>query len=355
MYLLIHHKNFQLNFYSIQNNSIKKNYSLKIHTKLKKFYIDQDNIIYGYDNHNLYKINDNLIPLVENLSFVRFGENIFFVKNGCVFKVNSESNYQKIIDLNLKEVDNDNEEDVDNGSNKNINANINKRIINKNMNNSIENKNMNYFIKDILENDNFIFLIKNLEILIFLKSGKFIKKIITKFEIKKIFIKKEKIYLISKSNIFYSFINNNFEEIINLQNYKIISYNLNNFLEVFVFSTLKNIFIVDIENKKIIKNINFFNSKKVFFKNKRELILICENKIFEYHLGRDKLNLILEDEIENDESSVFYFKEIKNEKIFDGNDFKEEIRTKLIENKIENKRNIFFLMNEIEELKKKIN
>lgn len=291
----------KLFFYSLNNGKLSRTYTIHINQKnLTDFFIDQDNIIYSYGENILYKVVDGLIPLYYDAKYISFEENILMIANNFVTKKITDTNFQT---LNRAQ-----------------------------------------------DNTQGVCMFKN-DILMWSKSHFYYqdKVIDAKTEILMVKTMKDQLFFINYDNILFRIGDNNIEEIISLTNANIKYFCFNEFLPVVALLGNENVFIVDIDHKKTVKVIDSHNVETIKFKNKREIFLMGETQVIEYHLGKDIANVLI-----NTEKSRFFFFELEHELKIDNDNFKEEVRSKLIENKIENKRMIFKLMNEIESLKAKM-
>lgn len=303
MHLFIQVRNKEnLFFHTSNDNDFTITYNILIQkTDIQSMYIDADNTIYAFGNNTLYKVSETIIPLYFDVKCIHFGKNIHFIANEFIIEKITDSNYKTCRRV----------------------ANNAEGILEYNGDFVLWNNSKIYFPDNAIE---------------FNQNIKFLR------------VYKNEIYLLSKNNHFYIYKKDAFSEIINLNTANIIDLCFNDYLPVVAFLTESNIFILDIDNQKIVKVIESYTAKSIKFKNKRELYIMGTEKVIQYHLGKDLVTVVLE----HDGCSQFFYFELNKKLKFDSDHFKEEIRSKLIENKIENKRMIYQLMNEIEELKMKI-
>lgn len=301
MHLFIQLQNQEtLNFLVSRNDRFGLTHSILIKKReMADFFVDKDNIIYAYGDGTLFKVIDGLLPLHFDIIHIHFGYPTYFISNHFVFKKITDSNFQRLyrVDENIIGI-------------------------------SEYNKNVLTWTKTHLFYSNVV--------------------IETNTEISFVKVFKDTLFYLDVRAILYKVEDNLSKEIVCLNHSVITDLCFNDFLPVIALLSDKNIFIVDIANKKIVKIIDSFGAQSIKFKNKRSIYLMCTDKVVEYHLGKDIVSPI----IESQNSQFFYF-DLKNEIQFETDNFKEEVRSKLIENKIENKRMLFKLMNELDDLKAK--
>lgn len=257
---------------------------MDVDVPIEDIFLDNDNILYGLSSSSFYKILDTCIPLSYDWLYFITGS-YFFISNNHLFTIRNDSAFDSL-----------------------------RRVPNN--------------IKGLKPDSN-IFLYWEDKKIFFLD-----KVVELNFIIDKIEIFRDIIFLLSSENVFYIYKDNQLIEIINLDNNILVDMCINKFLPVVAFLVGDNIFILDTNIRKIVKVIKSYNGRHILFKNKRELFIISD-KVVEYHLGKDSANVI----IEGSSDSVFRHFEVNTEVKFVYKDmFKEEVRTKLIENKIQNKR-----------------
>lgn len=288
-------------FRVLNNNILNYSYSLLINeTDISQFYFDKDSTFYAFGQNTLFKVVDELIPLYYDIKCIYFGDETYFIANDFLIKKITDSNFQTIMKV---------PDDIAGISEyKNSFIFWNERCF--------------YFRDKIIPVESGIVLVKHF---------------------------RDNLYFINKKNTVYMLESQGYTEIIQLQSGNITDFCFNQYLPVMAFLGDESVFVLDVENKKIIKMISSYKATKIDFQNKRELIFINKEHLSSYHLGKNTLNTLLEAK----DSDLFFF-ELKKEFTPFPDTFKEEIRSKLIENKIENKRMVYKLMNEVEDLKKKM-
>ncbi|ELA47030.1 hypothetical protein VCUG_01475 [Vavraia culicis subsp. floridensis] len=294
-------KGQKLLFHTSNSSTYSNVYAIDTSMAMEDVFIDADSILYGYSHGTLYKVTDSIIPLYYDIRFISLSSPIFLVANDHLVLMKSDTNFQVI---------------------KRVPATI-KGL--KSCSNDYlfwEDRKMYFGDRAI----NIDFTIKELQLF----NGV--------------------VFILSAENKFYTLKGDLPEEIIDLESLVVVDMCINKYLPVIAFLTDDSIYILDVGNKKIVKVIESYGGQNIIFKNKRELFIISD-KVIEYHLGKDVVGVVLE----GSSGSKFRCFELDSEiKFFENDTFREEVRTKLIENKIESKRMIFELMNEVEELRRKI-
>ncbi|KRH93164.1 hypothetical protein M153_13910001940 [Pseudoloma neurophilia] len=288
----------RLHFLIVENGKFIRSHTILITQKeVSDFFIDQDNVVYSFADNTLFKVMDGVIPLFYDVKHISFGKQIYLISQNFIFRKITDSNFEK-----LQRVNDD--------------------------------------IQGLIEYKN--------EILTWSKTHFFIagSSIVINTQISIVKVDKDDLYFLSASGILFKFIAGVPHEIVHSNHSDITDMCLNEFLPVVALLNSKNVFIVDVSNKKIIKIIDSYGAQSIKFKNKREIYLFCPNKILEFHLGKDFCKEVLQSE-----NSQFFYFNLKTDIKLETDNFKEEMRSKLIENKIENKRMIHKLMSEINELK----
>ncbi|ELQ77002.1 hypothetical protein THOM_0029 [Trachipleistophora hominis] len=294
-------KGQKLLFHTSNNLTYSNVYALDTSVEMEDVFIDIDNILYGYSHGTLYKIVDTIIPLYHDIRLISFGTTIFLIANDHLVLMKNETNFQIV---------------------KRVPDNI------KGLSSCADNY--------VFWEDSKIYLGERI--------------ISVNFTVRELRLFNNAVFVLSTENKFYTLKDYVFDEIINLESIAVIDMSINKFIPVVAFLTDDTIYILDIGNRKIIKAIESYSGRNIIFKNKRELFIIGE-KVIEYHLGKDTVRVILE----GSSQSKFKYFELDNEIKFSEMDtFREEVRTRLIENKIESKRMVFELMDQIEELKRKL-
>lgn len=290
-------KGQKLLFYT---SSYNLTYTLEYNIKIENIFIDNDNILYGFSQGVLYKLTEVAIPLYYDISLISNHTPIFFIATNHLISMKNDTNFQIL-------------------------------------------KRMPEGVKGVCHFGSSYLFWEERKICL---DGNVID---LNFCVRNIKVVKNLIFILGDNNIFYIYKEHLLVEIMDLRECDVLDFCVNEFLPVVAFLSSENIYILDTDNKKIVKVIDSYGGKNILFKSKRELFIIGD-KVVEYHLGKDSTSILFKEATE----SVFKCFELKTEFKIETDTFKEEVRSKLIENKIENKRMLFKLMNEIDELRSKI-